>query len=180
MDLLSPPAPCTSFFIDRTPQLSLSRRYPSPSIPSPGLSKYGWRVSSELQTTPVSSGNGRAGSYSTSVPTHKVTVHDRQRGVVHEFLVPEVQSLKWIPFNSWEYSLLMAKLLQHFTVCAVLWIVLSHRVSEMQDQYILHTAESQNISLPFACRHGIVLLYHLQLSSGSNYIDRTCAVCLFA
>ena len=28
----------------------------------------------------------------------------------------------------------------------------------MQDQYILHTAESQNISLPFACRHGIVLL----------------------
>ncbi|GER25721.1 ferredoxin family protein [Striga asiatica] len=46
-----------------------------------------------------------------SIPTHKVTVHDRQRGVVHEFLVPE-------------------------------------------DQYILHTAEDQNITLPFACRHG--------------------------
>lgn len=25
----------------------------------------------------------------------------------------------------------------------------------MQDQYILHTAEAQNITLPFACRHGI-------------------------
>uniref|UniRef100_A0A2P2K4H2 Ferredoxin family protein n=1 Tax=Rhizophora mucronata TaxID=61149 RepID=A0A2P2K4H2_RHIMU len=57
---------------------------------------------------------GLAGSHSASIPTHKVTVHDRQRGVVHEFLVPE-------------------------------------------DQYILHTAESQNITLPFACRHGIVL-----------------------
>lgn len=25
----------------------------------------------------------------------------------------------------------------------------------LQDQYILHTAESQDITLPFACRHGI-------------------------
>ncbi|WZZ15924.1 hypothetical protein YC2023_109013 [Brassica napus] len=48
-----------------------------------------------------------------AVPSHKVTVHDRQRGVVHEFEVPE-------------------------------------------DQYILHSAESQNINLPFACRHGFV------------------------
>ncbi|RLN15887.1 ferredoxin-1 [Panicum miliaceum] len=46
----------------------------------------------------------------TAVPAHKVTVHDRQRGVVHEFVVPE-------------------------------------------DQYILHTAEAQDIRLPFACRH---------------------------
>ncbi|XP_066386488.1 uncharacterized protein [Miscanthus floridulus] len=30
---------------------------------------------------------------STTVPTHKVTVHDRQRGVVHEFVGPEVHSL---------------------------------------------------------------------------------------
>ncbi|KAF4404346.1 hypothetical protein G4B88_014802 [Cannabis sativa] len=48
---------------------------------------------------------------SPTIPSHKVTVHDRQRGVVHEFTVPE-------------------------------------------DQYILHTAEAQDISLPFACRHG--------------------------
>jgi hypothetical protein len=27
----------------------------------------------------------------TAVPAHKVTVHDRQRGVVHEFVVPEVR-----------------------------------------------------------------------------------------
>jgi len=30
---------------------------------------------------------------STTVATHKVTVHDRQRGVVYEFVVPEVHSL---------------------------------------------------------------------------------------
>lgn len=29
---------------------------------------------------------------------------------------------------------------------------------EMQDQYILHSAEAQNINLPFACRHGTVFL----------------------
>lgn len=33
---------------------------------------------------------GQAGAYSPSIPSHKVTVHDRQRGVVHEFFVPEV------------------------------------------------------------------------------------------
>lgn len=27
-------------------------------------------------------------------------------------------------------------------------------ICKLQDQYILHTAESQNITLPFACRHG--------------------------
>ncbi|KAJ8754409.1 hypothetical protein K2173_002860 [Erythroxylum novogranatense] len=60
---------------------------------------------------------------SSSVPTHKVTVHDRQRGLVHEFLVPE-------------------------------------------DQYILHTAESQNISLPFACRHGCCTSCAVRVRSG--------------
>lgn len=30
---------------------------------------------------------------SLAVPSHKVTVHDRQRGVVHEFEVPEVRIL---------------------------------------------------------------------------------------
>jgi hypothetical protein len=38
---------------------------------------------------PVEINDGTA-TNSASVPTHKVTVHDRQRGVVHEFFVPEV------------------------------------------------------------------------------------------
>ncbi|TXG54320.1 hypothetical protein EZV62_019576 [Acer yangbiense] len=78
-------------------------------------------VSSELQT-PVGV-IGKTDSYSPSIPTHKVTVHDRQRGVVHEFTVPE-------------------------------------------DQYILHTAESQNISLPFACRHGCCTSCAVRIKSG--------------
>ncbi|KAJ8619403.1 hypothetical protein MRB53_027932 [Persea americana] len=57
------------------------------------------------------------------IRTHKVTVHDRQRGLVHNFLVPE-------------------------------------------DQYILHTAESQNISLPFACRHGCCTSCAVRVKSG--------------
>ncbi|KAK4765530.1 hypothetical protein SAY86_026620 [Trapa natans] len=122
MVILSSP-PCTSFFIDRTPEISLSRRYFSLSFPSPLVSKHSRRVSSELHTTSVGSGNGTANSYSVSVPTHKVTVHDRQRGVVHEFVVPE-------------------------------------------DQYILHTAESQNITLPFACRHGCCTSCAVRVKSG--------------
>ncbi|XP_072956336.1 ferredoxin C 2, chloroplastic-like [Typha angustifolia] len=58
-----------------------------------------------------------------SVPVHQVTVHDRQHGVVHQFVVPE-------------------------------------------DQYILHTAESQNISLPFACRHGCCTSCAVRIKSG--------------
>ena len=34
---------------------------------------------------------GRTDDGSASIPTHKVTVHDRERGVVHEFVVPEVR-----------------------------------------------------------------------------------------
>ena len=33
----------------------------------------------------------RNGNLSPSIPTHKVTVHDRKQGVVHEFIVPEVR-----------------------------------------------------------------------------------------
>ncbi|RWV82877.1 hypothetical protein BHE74_00020789 [Ensete ventricosum] len=46
---------------------------------------------SELQTSEPTAAT--ATSSSSSLPTHRVTVHDRQRGVVHEFLVPEVSGL---------------------------------------------------------------------------------------
>ncbi|XP_020205901.1 ferredoxin C 2, chloroplastic [Cajanus cajan] len=74
----------------------------------------------ELQTAVARTGYQ---SPSVGVPTHKVTVHDRQRGIVHEFLVPE-------------------------------------------DQYILHTAESQNINLPFACRHGCCTSCAVRIKDG--------------
>ncbi|KAF2316922.1 hypothetical protein GH714_042263 [Hevea brasiliensis] len=45
------------------------------------------KTTSELQT-PVGV-TGRDGYHSPSIPIHKVTVRDRQRGLVHEFLVPE-------------------------------------------------------------------------------------------
>ncbi|GAB4834720.1 Ferredoxin C 2, chloroplastic [Ancistrocladus abbreviatus] len=81
-----------------------------------------FKTVSELQA-PVGV-TGRNGSLSSaSVPTHKVTVHDRQRGLTHEFFVPE-------------------------------------------DQYILHTAESQDIRLPFACRHGCCTSCAVRVKSG--------------
>ncbi|XP_062073657.1 ferredoxin C 2, chloroplastic isoform X2 [Humulus lupulus] len=80
-------------------------------------------TSSELQTTVGVTASSPSPSPSPSIPTHKVTVHDRQRGVVHEFTVPE-------------------------------------------DQYILHTAEAQNISLPFACRHGCCTSCAVRIKSG--------------
>ncbi|CAI0418555.1 unnamed protein product [Linum tenue] len=71
-----------------------------PSIPNPSATssrRLKWappRTKSELQT-PVGV-NGRSTTVTpTAVPTHKVTVHDRQRGVVHEFVVPEVRL--WVP-----------------------------------------------------------------------------------
>uniref|UniRef100_A0A0E0D4N6 2Fe-2S ferredoxin-type domain-containing protein n=1 Tax=Oryza meridionalis TaxID=40149 RepID=A0A0E0D4N6_9ORYZ len=72
----------------------------------------------------------RAYSSSSPAPTHKVTVHDRQRGVVHEFVVPQCR-------GSWA-----------------------------QDQYILHTAEAQDITLPFACRHGCCTSCAVRIKSG--------------
>ncbi|XP_003561243.1 ferredoxin, chloroplastic [Brachypodium distachyon] len=72
---------------------------------------------SELQQAPG------AAAPAATIPTHKVTVHDRERGVVHEFVVP-------------------------------------------QDQYILHTAEAQDITLPFACRHGCCTSCAVRIKSG--------------
>ncbi|XP_050230682.1 ferredoxin C 2, chloroplastic [Mercurialis annua] len=76
---------------------------------------------SELQTEVEVT--GKTSDQSPSIPVHKVTVHDRQRGVSHEFLVPE-------------------------------------------DQYILHTGESYNITLPFACRHGCCTSCAVRVKSG--------------
>lgn len=77
-------------------------------------------VTAELQAPPQFTGSS---STSVSVPSHKVTVHDRQRGLTHEFFVPE-------------------------------------------DQYILHTAEDQDIRLPFACRHGCCTSCAVRVKSG--------------
>ncbi|CAN4078200.1 unnamed protein product [Withania somnifera] len=81
-------------------------------------------ITLKIQTPVAVAISGQNGSsYSPSVPTHKVTVYDRQRDVVHEFRVPE-------------------------------------------DQYILHTAEDQNITLPFACRHGCCTSCAVRVKSG--------------
>jgi len=60
------------------------------SLPSKTLRKSTVAAATELQT-PVRLTEANDYRYpSGDAPTHKVTVHDRQRGVVHEFLVPEV------------------------------------------------------------------------------------------
>ncbi|KAF3449466.1 hypothetical protein FNV43_RR10194 [Rhamnella rubrinervis] len=119
MELVLPCNSCTSLY----GQPAFNRNITSPRSNfyrfNPSLCRS--KTTSELQT-PVEV-TDRAGSYSSSIPTHKVTVHDRQRGVVHEFVVPE-------------------------------------------DQYILHTAESQNITLPFACRHGCCTSCAVRVKSG--------------
>ncbi|KDP30577.1 hypothetical protein JCGZ_16944 [Jatropha curcas] len=119
MDLVVCRSFCTSHYwkpASLRPILSSYRATYSSTSP-----KYRLKATSDLQTSVgVTS---QVGNYSPAVPTHKVTVHDRQRGVSHEFLVPE-------------------------------------------DQYILHTAESQNISLPFACRHGCCTSCAVRVKSG--------------
>ncbi|XP_015865992.2 ferredoxin C 2, chloroplastic [Ziziphus jujuba] len=121
MELGIPCYSCTSVY--GKPALNRKTTTPKTHTYHFNPSKFRRKTTSELQTTPVEV-TGRAGnSYPASIPTHKVTVHDRQRGVVHEFVVPE-------------------------------------------DQYILHTAESQNISLPFACRHGCCTSCAVRIKSG--------------
>ncbi|MBA0806024.1 hypothetical protein Gohar_005499 [Gossypium harknessii] len=120
MELVVPCNSCTS--LHRTPPLH-------PRVSSLKRSAFSLKcrrtTTSELQS-PVSV-TSRDGSLSPSIPTHKVTVHDRFRGVVHEFVVPE-------------------------------------------DQYILHTAESQNITLPFACRHVTVIELNLPIGLKAVFI----------
>ncbi|KAM7525408.1 hypothetical protein LguiA_015310 [Lonicera macranthoides] len=118
MDIRAPCSACTSISLKSTP---LFPQFPSPKATNHPLRFRRKTTTSELQT-PVGVTNGNA-NYSPSVPTHKVTVHDRQRGAVYEFSVPE-------------------------------------------DQYILHTAEDQNISLPFACRHGCCTSCAVRIKSG--------------
>ncbi|KAF5774608.1 putative 2Fe-2S ferredoxin-type iron-sulfur binding domain, ferredoxin [2Fe-2S], plant [Helianthus annuus] len=113
-------ASCNIFCTTNYPTPSLFRQF-SPSKNSINYTTKCRRhtTSSELQTSP----EVPRISVASSAPTHKVTVHDRQRDVVHEFYVPE-------------------------------------------DQYILHTAEAQNISLPFACRHGCCTSCAVRIKSG--------------
>lgn len=93
MELVVPCNSCTS--LHRKPPLH-------PRVSSPKRSAFSLKcrrtTTSELQS-PVSV-TSRDGSLSPSIPTHKVTVHDRFRGVVHEFVVPEVR--RFTPFVSWE------------------------------------------------------------------------------
>ena len=66
-------------------------------------------VTSELQTTTTPSVNG---AYSPSVRTHKVTVNDRQRGVVHEFVVPEVNLSLSLSLSLLSFSFLLLSSLE--------------------------------------------------------------------
>ncbi|KAK3024696.1 hypothetical protein RJ639_042918 [Escallonia herrerae] len=97
MDLRSPCSLCTS--IHRKP--AFYRQSPSPNATNYpfGQSKCRRKTTSELRT-PVEAASRADSSYSPPVPSHKVTVHDRQRGVVHEFLVPEGYALLCVGFPS--------------------------------------------------------------------------------
>ncbi|CAH9091946.1 unnamed protein product [Cuscuta epithymum] len=112
MDLLAPCYP-----LHRRPAFHAPLNFPRNST------KCSRKTTFELQATDaVAAQNGTSNSIP-NIPTHKVTVHDRQSGVVHEFFVSE-------------------------------------------DQYILHSAEAQNIRLPFACRHGCCTSCAVRVKSG--------------
>ncbi|XP_027181073.1 ferredoxin C 2, chloroplastic [Coffea eugenioides] len=116
----------SSSLFSRLPPIHRHRLHTAPhqNYPKHRCRSSSSKTTSELRTPPASvTGQNGSSSCSPSVPSHKVTVHDRQRDIVHEFFVPE-------------------------------------------DQYILHTAESQNISLPFACRHGCCTSCAVRVKSG--------------
>ncbi|KAK6934997.1 2Fe-2S ferredoxin-type iron-sulfur binding domain [Dillenia turbinata] len=116
--LRAPCAPCSSINLTYPNMWSGPRNHSYYPLNS---SKCRRKITSELQI-PVGV-SGRVDASFSSIQSHKVTVHDRQRGLVHEFFVPE-------------------------------------------DQYILHTAESQDIALPFACRHGCCTSCAVRVKSG--------------
>ncbi|KAI4327267.1 hypothetical protein L6164_019750 [Bauhinia variegata] len=118
MDLRIPCNYCIS--VHQKPEMN---RQSFSSFTHSNLFKCRRKTTSELRTQVAVPGRTDYYSPSPSVPIHKVTVHDRQKGIVHEFLVPE-------------------------------------------DQYILHTAESQNITLPFACRHGCCTSCAVRIKNG--------------
>eukprot|EP00250_Pteridium_aquilinum_P010663 c19547_g1_i1 orf=80-637(+) len=51
-----------------------------------------------------------------------------------------------------------------------------HHVQVPEDQYILHTAEYQNIDLPFSCRHGCCTACAVRVKSGELYQPRALGI----
>lgn len=96
MDLRVPCSTCTSVY--RRPVLNWKLSSPK-SYNNYRFSSLKCRreTTSELQA-PVGVTVPAGNSYSPSIPTHRVTVHDRQRGVVHQFLVPEVPRIFLVQF----------------------------------------------------------------------------------
>lgn len=147
MDLIISSNSCNS--LCRKP--AIYRRISSPNPTTQHSTSLKCRVvktTSELQSS-VGVSDRTGNNFSPSIPTHKVTVRDRQRGVVHEFLVPEV---------NYQFRLFLLNLIDGNWIACINSVYLFLNKIEMQDQYILHTAESQNITLPFACRHGNMVL----------------------
>ncbi|KAJ4848014.1 Ferredoxin C 2, chloroplastic [Turnera subulata] len=79
-----------SLHLHRRPP-ALHRKTPFAPPPSTSLKPRLPKTTANLQSSAATSASTANGNISTpSIPTHKVTVRDRQRGVVHEFLVPEI------------------------------------------------------------------------------------------
>ncbi|WOL07462.1 sugar transporter ERD6-like 5 [Canna indica] len=93
------------------------------------------RVSVELQTSEPTTAIASSSSLSSSIPTHWVTVHDRQRGVIHDFSVPEVGYSS--PSQSGSIHDLYLSLPQHslfgsiLTIGAMIGAILSGRIADL-------------------------------------------------
>lgn len=72
-------------------------------------------AAAELQTpVGVSGGSDYRFPSAVGVPTHKVKVHDRQRGIVHEFIVPEVMFPSLSQQHTVKFSTLIFFSVLHF------------------------------------------------------------------
>ncbi|RXH71025.1 hypothetical protein DVH24_015647 [Malus domestica] len=98
MDHAIPCNPCISLSIHLKPPPFRQISWPNTVTHHSNITKWRRNTTSELQT-PVAV-TDRTGDCSPSVPTHKVTVHDRQRGVSHQFLVPEGYALLCVGYPS--------------------------------------------------------------------------------